>query len=241
MAAVDAPTYLGVFDEAILPPDQLDAWLHDRAGAIVGDALAARFGWKLGDRVILESAIFPSDAGHPWSFTIRGIYGARGQSMDRSTMLVRWDYVDERLPHWGQGRVGWLISRAEAPEHAAEVAAAIDRAFEDGEAPTISQDEGGFRTSVLAGASALLRVLDLLSAATLGLLTLVIANTIAMGARERTREYAVLRAIGFLRGTSRRWSSAKGWPWAPPGARWGCSAPSPCSRPAWGAGSRSGR
>lgn len=197
VAAVDAPTYLGVFDEAVLPDDQREAWLHDRAGAIVGDALAARFGWKLGDRVILESAIFPSDAEHPWAFTIRGIYGARGQSMDRSTMLVRWDYVDERLPHWGQGQVGWLISRADAPEHAADVAAAIDRAFEDGEAPTISQDEGSFRTSVLAGAAALLQVLDLLSAATLGLLTLIIANTIAMGARERTREYAVLRAIGF--------------------------------------------
>jgi putative ABC transport system permease protein len=197
VAAVDAPTYLGVFDEARLPEDQRQAWLQDRQGAIIGDALASRFGWGVGDRVTLESSIFPSDAEHPWTFVIRGIYGAEGQSMDRSTMLVRWDYVDERAPHWGKGQVGWLISRADSPEHTTDVAAAIDRAFEDGEAPTVSQDEGTFRSTVLAGASALLRLLDVLSAATLGLLTLVIANTIAMGSRERTGEYAVLRAIGF--------------------------------------------
>ncbi len=197
VAAVDAATYLRVFDEARLPEDQRQAWLQDRAGAVVGDALATRFGWKLGDRVVLESSIFPTDAEHPWAFTIRGIYSAEGQSMDRSTMLVRWDYVDDRMPHWGKGNVGWLISRADDPEHAADVAASIDRAFDDGEAPTMSQDEGSFRTSVLAGASSLLRLLDVLSAATLGLLTLVIANTIAMGARERTQEYAVLRAVGF--------------------------------------------
>jgi putative ABC transport system permease protein len=195
--AVDAPTYLGVFDEASLPQDERDAWLADRSGAVVGDLLARRFGWRTGDRVTLDSAIFPTDAAHPWTFTIRGVYTTAARSMDRSTMLVRWDYVDERIPHWGKGHVGWILSRADDPAHAAEVAAAIDRSFEDGEAPTYSQDEGSFRASLLASASALLRALDALSAATLGLLTLVLANTIAMGARERTREYAVLRAVGF--------------------------------------------
>jgi putative ABC transport system permease protein len=197
VAAVDAATYLRVFDEARLPDEQRRAWLGDRAGAIVGDALAKRFGWNLGDRITLESSIFPTDADHPWTFTLRGIYSVDGTTMDRSTMLVRWDYVDERRPHWGQGSVGWLIARADDPERTAQVAAAIDAAFEDGEAPTLSQDEGTFRSTVLASASAVLGLLDLLSAATLGLLALVVANTIAMGARERAREYAVMRAIGF--------------------------------------------
>jgi putative ABC transport system permease protein len=183
VVAVDAPTYLEVFDEARLPSDQRDAWLHDRAGAVVGDLLARRFGWTVGDRVTLESALFPSNSGQPWSFTIRGIYTTDASSMDRSTMLVRWDYVDEGGPHWGRGLVGAFVSRADDPASAASVALAIDRAFEDGDAPTFSQDEGSFRASLVAGASALL--------------TLVLANTIAMGARERTREYAVLRAIGF--------------------------------------------
>jgi putative ABC transport system permease protein len=197
VAAVDARTYFDVFDEAVLPPEQRQAWLDDRAGAVVGDLLAARFGWKPGDRVTLESAVFPNDPEAPWTFTIRGVYTTPAQSMDRSTMLVRWDYVDERLPHWGKGHVGWIISRADSPARAAEVAAAIDAALEGSEAPTRSQDEGSFRTSVLGGAAALLGALDALSASTLALLTLVLANTIAMGARERTREYAVLRAIGF--------------------------------------------
>jgi len=197
VAAVDAATYFDVFDEARLPPDQRQAWLADRAGVVVGDRLAARFGWKPGDRVTLESSIFPDDPAAPWTFTIRGVYTTAARSMDRSTMLVRWDFVDERLPHWGQGHVGWILSRADDPSRAADVARAIDHAFDGGEAPTTSQDEGSFRSSVLASAAALLRALDALSAATLGLLLLVVANTIAMGARERTREYAVLRAIGF--------------------------------------------
>lgn len=197
VAAVDAHTYFDVFDEAVLPTEQRQAWLEDRAGAVVGDLLAARFGWKPGDRVTLESAVFPNDPDSPWSFTIRGVYTTQAQSMDRSTMLVRWDYVDERLPHWGKGHIGWIISRADSPARAAEVAATIDRTLEGSDAPTSSQDEGSFRTSVLGGAAALLGALDALSAATLGLLALVLANTIAMGARERAREYAVLRAIGF--------------------------------------------
>lgn len=197
VAAVDARTYFDVFDEAVLAPDQRQAWLDDRAGAVVGDLLAARFGWKPGDRVTLESAVFPNDVASPWTFTIRGVYTTAAQSMDRSTMLIRWDYVDDRVPHWGKGHVGWIISRADSPARAAEVAAAIDAALDGSQAPTSSQDEGSFRSSVLGGAAALLGALDALSASTLALLTLVLANTIAMGARERTREYAVLRAIGF--------------------------------------------
>jgi len=197
VVAVDAPTYLDVFDEARLPREQRAAWLEDRSGAVVGDLLAQRLGWKLGDRVTLESALFPSAPEPAWTFTVRGIYTTEASSMDRSTMLVRWDYVNEGGPHWGKGQVGAFVSRADAPEAAADVAAAIDRAFEDGDAPTLSQDEGSFRASLVAGASALLRALDALSAATLGLLTLVVANTIAMAAGERAREYAVLRAIGF--------------------------------------------
>ena len=200
VVAVDAPTYLDVFDEARLPSDQRAAWMTDRAGAVVGDLLAQRLGWTVGDRVTLESSLFPSLPERPWTFTIRGIYTTEASSMDRSTMLVRWDYVDERVPHWGRGQVGAFVSRADDPASAADVAAAIDRAFEDGEAPTFSQDEGSFRASLVASASALLRALDALSAATLALLTLILANTIAMGARERTREYAVLRAIGFSPG-----------------------------------------
>ncbi|HEX8790351.1 MAG TPA: ABC transporter permease [Polyangiaceae bacterium] len=197
VSAVDARTYFDVFDEAVLPPDQRQAWLDDRAGAVVGDLLAARFGWKPGDRVTLESSVFPNDAASPWTFTIRGVYTTAAQSMDRSTMLIRWDYVDDRVPHWGKGHIGWIISRADSPAHAAEVASAIDAALDGSQAPTSSQDEGSFRSSVLGGAAALLGALDALSAGTLALLTLVLANTIAMGARERTREYAVLRAIGF--------------------------------------------
>ena len=197
VVAVDAPTYFGVFDEARLPADQRQEWLADRAGAVAGDLLVRRLGWHLGDRITLESPLFPTEDRTPWTFTLRGIYTTDASSMDRSTLLVRWDYVDGRSPHWGRGHVGAVVSRADNPASAAAVSAAIDRALADSEAPTLSQDEGSFRSSVLGGAAALLRALDALAAATLALLALVLANTVAMGARERTLEYAVLRAVGF--------------------------------------------
>lgn len=200
VVAVDAPTYLGVFDEASLPNDQRAAWFADRSGAVAGDVLARRMGWHVGDRINLESSLFPTADQAPWTFTLRGIYTTDAASMDRSTLLLRWDYIDERAPHWGRGHVGAVVSRTVDGSSAAEVALRIDRALEDSSAPTISQDEGTFRSSVLGGASALLAALDALAAATLGLLALVLANTVAMGARERTREYAVLRVVGFSPG-----------------------------------------
>jgi putative ABC transport system permease protein len=195
--AVDHTTYFDVFDEAILAPDEKAAWLADRRGAVVGDVLAKRFGWKVGDRVTLESGVLQSETPGAWTFTIRAIYGSHAKSMDRSTMLVRWDYVNDALSPWRRDRIGWILSRVDAPGRSAEVSLAIDRAFAEDEMPTVSQDEATFRTSLLGLASTLLRALDVVSVTLLGLLVLLLGNTIAMAARERVQENAVLRTLGF--------------------------------------------
>ena len=192
--AVDPATYFSVYDEARVPADQLETWKHDKQGAIVGDVLARKHGWKVGDKVTLQSGIFAGD----WQFTIDGIYEATAKSIDRSTLLFQWDYLNDSLPQGRRDQVGWIVSRVDDPSHVADIGVGLDRIFEDRDTPTLSQDERSFNASFLAMFSAILKAMDIISAVILVIMTLILGNTIAMGVRERTNEYGVLRAIGFL-------------------------------------------
>jgi putative ABC transport system permease protein len=199
--AVDASTYFSVYDEMVVPPDVLEAWKHDRQGAIVGDVLAKKLGWKVGDKVILESGIYPGD----WQFTIDAIYTTSARSVDRSTFVFHWDYMNDALPPERRDQVGWIVSRVDDPAHVADIGAGLDKRFEDLDTPTLSQDERSFNASFLAMFSAVLAAMDWVSLAILVIMTLILGNTIAMGARERTNEYGVLRAIGFKPGHVAFW------------------------------------
>jgi putative ABC transport system permease protein len=197
--AVDTATYFDVLNEMAVPPENLATWKADRSGAIVGDVLAKKLNWKVGDKVTLESGIYPTtDASKPWTFTIDGIYSATAKSVDRSSFLFHWDYLNEGIPEGRRNEIGWINSRVTDPSHAADTSLALDRMFETREIQTLSQDERAFATSFLAGISAILKAVDVISVVILVIMMLILGNTIAMGVRERTNEYGVLRAIGFL-------------------------------------------
>jgi putative ABC transport system permease protein len=197
--ACDTESIFEVYSEMKVPPDQLAAFKADRSGAVVGDAIAKKFGWKLGDRISLESPIYPSPPDTPWTFTIRGIYTATQKSVDRSTVIFHWSLLNERMPERRKDQIGWVVSRVENAGRAAEVSQAIDRAFEPQEIQTLSQDERSFNASFLSGLSAILAALNLVSGVILGIMCLILGNTIAMGVRERTNEYGAMRALGFSR------------------------------------------
>lgn len=199
--AVDAATYFTVYDEMKVPADQLETWKHDKQGAIVGEVLAKKFGWKVGDRVRLESGIHQGD----WQYTIDGIYTTTARSVDRSSFIFHWDYVNDSLPAERKDQVGWIVSRVDDPHQVATVAMALDKQLEGLDTPTLSQDEGSFNASFMAGYSAVFQAMDVISAVILVIMALILGNTIAMGVRERTSEYGVLRAIGFLPGHVALW------------------------------------
>lgn len=190
----DPDTYFDVYDEMKVPPEQMATWKHDRQGAIVGDVLAKKLGWKVGDKIILQSGIYPGD----WQFNIDGIYTATAKSVDRSTFVFRWDYLNDSLPLARRDMVGWIVSRIDDPTQVADVGVALDKRFDDRETPTLSQDEHSFQGSFMAMFSAVIKGMNIISGVILVIMTLILGNTIAMGARERTGEYGVLRAIGFL-------------------------------------------
>lgn len=195
--AVDTKTFFQVYDEMKVPPDQMERWKQDRSGMIIGDVIAQKLGWKVGDRVSLESSFMPSPQGQPWSFTVDGMYTATSKSVDRSTVVFHWDYMNDALPPFRRDQIGWVVSRVNDPTKAADISLKIDKKFDEREIQTLSQDERAFATSFLAAFSAVLTAMDWVSLAILLIMMLILGNTIAMGVRERTNEYGTLRAIGF--------------------------------------------
>lgn len=196
--AIDPKTYFEVYDELTFTEGSLAAFTEDKAGAVVGDVLAGKLGWKLGDKVTLESGIYPNPTDRTWTFNVRGLYTTTSRTADRSTFFFQWSYLNDGLPQIVNDQVGWVVSRTKDPSRTAEIGAAIDRTFDAEDNQTLSQDEASFNTSFLAGFSVILDAIDVVSAVILFIMMLVLGNTIAMGVRERTQEYGAMRAIGFL-------------------------------------------
>jgi putative ABC transport system permease protein len=195
--AVDPKAYLAVYDEVSVPEDQKQSWFSNRRGAVVGDALAKKFGWKVGDRVTLTGTIFPGD----WEFEISGIYTATRKSVDRSTFMFHYDYLNDSPVAEQMGArdmVGWVVSRIDDPSRSAEISKAIDARFDERDIQTISMSERAMNTSFIGMISAVLKAVDVVSLVILFIMVLILGNTVAMSVRERTHEYGVLRAIGFL-------------------------------------------
>jgi putative ABC transport system permease protein len=193
--AVDETTFFKVYDDITVPPADLESWLHDPQGAIVGDVLAAKMGWKVGDKVSLESGIYPVRP--EWDFKIDGIYTTKGRSVDRSTFYFHWKYMNDSLQPERKDQIGWIISRVDDASQTANIAVNVDKIFDEKDTQTLSQDERAFTASFLAGLSAVLSAVNIISIVILVIMMLVLGNTIAMGVRERTNEYGVLKALGF--------------------------------------------
>lgn len=192
--AADSDTFLDVYDEVVVSPEAKKAWQENKRGALVGDNLARRMGWKVGDRVTLVGTIFPGD----WEFEISGIYTASRKSIDNASFFFRWDYMNDALPKVRQDQVGWIVARVDDAARTAEISAAIDKIFDDRDPQTITMSERALQLSFMGAFSAVLKAVDVISLVILVIMMLILGNTIAMGVRERTSEYAVLRAIGFL-------------------------------------------
>jgi putative ABC transport system permease protein len=194
--AVDADTYFGLYPEFLVPPEQLAAFRKERSACILGRKVAADHGFKLGDVVTLEGDIYPG----PWQFVVRGIYTGRDKSVDETQMFFQWDYLYEQVKQREPGRAtdaGFYVLRVDPPSDMPRVAAAIDTMFTNSRAPTKTESEREFQQSFVSMSSAIITSLQVISLVIIAIILLVLANTILMAARERTREYAVLKTLGF--------------------------------------------
>jgi len=194
--ATDPESALRVYDEIEVPPAQREAWLQNRQGALIGAQLARQMGWKVGDKVTLAGTIYPGN----WEFVIEGIYSAKRKSIDQSSFWFHYKYMNESptLAPAMRDQIGWTVAKVENSDAAARVAKLIDGMFETRDIQTLSMSERALNTSFLGMFSTLLKAVDFVSIVILVIMMLILGNTIAMSVRERTQEYGVLRAIGFM-------------------------------------------
>jgi putative ABC transport system permease protein len=192
--AVDHESWFDVMDEMSVPADQLAEWKKTPNGAILGDVIAQKLGVKIGDRLVITSDIYPGD----WEFKVVGIYEPLRKTVDRSSLVFRWDYLsNDPRAAFSKDTIGWMMSRITDITQSAEISKRIDGKFEERDDQTSTMSERAFNLQFLGAFSAVLRALNIASLVILLIMTLILANTIAMSVRERTHEYGVLRAIGF--------------------------------------------
>lgn len=191
--AVDAETYFETYDEVVIAPAQLTEWRSDPTGCIVGEVLAAQKGWKIGDRITLRGTIYPGDL----QLTVRGTYGTKRKTFDKSTLFFHWKYLNELADTSRKDQIGFLGIRVADASQGPAVSRAVDDLFANSDTETLTESERAFNLSFLSMFSTVLKALDVVSVVILCIMGLILANTIAMGVRERTHEYGVLRAIGF--------------------------------------------
>lgn len=194
--AIDPESYFDVMDEIQVSPETLETIKNDRSAAVIGDLLARDFGWKPGDTITLDSPLYPSPDGAPWTFTVAGVYTTKSRAVNRQTLVFPWARLNEALPPQERDTVGWITSTTPGAS-AADAALAIDRFFEDRDVQTLSQDERAFATSFLGMVSSVLDVVAVLSGVIVLIMAMILANTIAMAVNERAGELAALKAIGF--------------------------------------------
>lgn len=194
--AVEAETYFDMYPEFTIPPDQLAAFRQERGSCIVGAKLARELGFKIGDAIPIDGDIYPGR----WDFIVRGIYHGKDASTDETQMLFHWNYLNERIKQLQPGRegnVGWYILKIQNPADMPAVSRAVDQSYLNSRAGTKTETEKEFQQGFVSMSSAIIHSLEIVSFIIIGIILLVLANTIVMAARERTREYAVLKTIGF--------------------------------------------
>jgi putative ABC transport system permease protein len=194
--AVDGDTWLDMYPEYVLPPEQKKAWLADRTGCIVGRALAERFGWKVGDRVPLQGTFWRPKNGGAWEFTIDGIYEAGKPGTDTTQMFFHYDYLNEART-FGRDFVGWYVVRVADPASAPDVATRLDAQFANSATETKTSTEKAFVQAFANQVGDIGAIMMAILATVLFTILLVAGNTMAQSIRERTSELAVLKTLGF--------------------------------------------
>ncbi|MGB9149790.1 MAG: FtsX-like permease family protein [Burkholderiales bacterium] len=194
--AIDGVTYLDLYPEYKLSPAEREAFLRDRRGCLVGRKLAETFGFKVGDVIPIKGTIFPGK----WEFVVRGIFEGAEAATNTSQLLFHWDYLNETLLKTIPRRAnytGVYIVGITSGDRAAEISRAVDDQFRNSLAETLTETEKAFQLGFVSMSDQIVAAIRVVSFVVILIILAVVANTMAMTARERLSEYATLKALGF--------------------------------------------
>jgi len=188
--------YLDLYPEFIVPPGQRADYERDRRGALVGRQLADLYGFKVGDVIPIKGTIYPGT----WDFVVRGIMEGRDESTITRQMIFHWDYLNETVRKKTArqaDQVGVYVLGIDNPDNAAAISRAVDNVFRNSLAETLTETEQAFQLGFVAMSNQIIAAIRLVSYVVIVIVMAVMANAMAMSARERVTEYATLKALGF--------------------------------------------
>ena len=188
--------YLDLYPEFILPAQQRNDYERDRKGCLIGRQLASQFGFKIGDVIPIKGTIYPGT----WEFVVRGFLDGRDESTITRQLIFHWDYLNETLrktPGRKADQVGVYVLGIASPDEAAAISRNVDDVFRNSLAETLTETEQAFQLGFVAMSNQIIAAIQLVSYVVIVIIMAVMANAMAMSARERTVEYATLKALGF--------------------------------------------
>src|SRR5262245_45008127 len=192
------PGFMQLYPEYVIPPEQLEAFESTRTGAIVGEALAKQFGWKIGDTIPLQATIFPTKGSNDWTFKLVGIFrlADKKRQGEERQLMFNWKYFDEANDYI-KGEVHWYVFDLNDVSQATQVARAIDALSENSDHETKTQTEQAFNQGFFKQFADIGLIVTAIMSAVFFTLLLLTGNTMAQAVRERIPELAVLKTIGF--------------------------------------------
>jgi putative ABC transport system permease protein len=199
--AVEPQTYMDVYGkDVVIPAEAQQAFLRERTGALVGETLARKWGWKVGDRIPVASNIFSQKSGsRTWDFTIVGIFTPRTPQIDTNFMVFQYAYFDETRS-FGKDQIGWMVLQTNSPSQNDRVAKAIDQMLANSSFETATDTEKAFNKAFAAQLGNIALIVTLVVGAAFVTILMIVGNTMALTIRERTREIGVMKTLGFSGG-----------------------------------------
>jgi putative ABC transport system permease protein len=198
--AVDPVRLHEVYPEWVMPEEHWNAFRDTRTGMIAGRKLAEQYGWKVGDKIPLQSNIFPQKNGSKdWTFDLVGIYDGKDDQWQQQTaggMYINHAYFAEAT-QFGGGNAGIFVLRLEDPDMAESVAMTVDKRYENSADETKTQTEKDFQVGFLKQLGDIGLIVRWILFAVFFTLLLVVGNTMAQSVRERVPQFAVLKTLGF--------------------------------------------